>query len=323
VAIHPLLCRWINGDFDGDQVAIVHPLTEAGQTSVREHISVGGHLRRDPELVKTLVPEDESLWGLALLSTTGDGRRRLEEVLGELPFLPEGYVTAAALAAHMRVYLDREGPEATLATLQSLHALGLQAASESGASLDPFMTVPRGREPLDREQAEEAFAASRDFHDAACGPQLLAVKSGARGKVENLTMLAFSREVSGAWEAAIDSGAPLPGSASAAAVASVTPSHRGGPHTARGHLDGLSEGELLQLALEVRRHFWAMANSLHDVARSYAESQHPAGYGILSRAARARSPGIVVASAAASGELDPLADVDARLFMGLPVEQDP
>jgi len=37
----------------------------------------------------------------------------------------------------------------------------------------------------------------------------------------------------------------------------------------------------------------------------------------LSRAMRAESPGIVSANAAANNEIDPLLDVDSRLFAGL------
>ena len=32
---HPLLCKWLNGDFDGDQAAIYLPITEAGQKGGR------------------------------------------------------------------------------------------------------------------------------------------------------------------------------------------------------------------------------------------------------------------------------------------------
>ena len=40
---------------------------------------------------------------------------------------------------------------------------------------------------------------------------------------------------------------------------------------------------------------------------------------VLARARRAKRPGIVFARAAATGETDPLADVDSRLLVGLPI----
>jgi hypothetical protein len=44
----------------------------------------------------------------------------------------------------------------------------------------------------------------------------------------------------------------------------------------------------------------------------------PRGFHVLARAMRARRPGIVFAHAAATGEADPLTDLDSRLFVGLP-----
>ena len=49
------------------------------------------------------------------------------------------------------------------------------------------------------------------------------------------------------------------------------------------------------------------------------ERHKPKGFGVLARAMRAKHPGVVFARAAATGEADPLADVDSRLFVGLPV----
>ena len=43
----------------------------------------------------------------------------------------------------------------------------------------------------------------------------------------------------------------------------------------------------------------------------------PAGLNVLSRARRARHPGIVFARAAANGEVDRLEDLDSRLLVGL------
>jgi len=44
----------------------------------------------------------------------------------------------------------------------------------------------------------------------------------------------------------------------------------------------------------------------------------PKGFNLLSRAMRAKRPGVVFALAAGTGETDPLTDLDARLFVGLP-----
>jgi hypothetical protein len=42
----------------------------------------------------------------------------------------------------------------------------------------------------------------------------------------------------------------------------------------------------------------------------------PGGWNVLSRARRAKNPGIAFARAAASGEVDPLLDADSRLRVG-------
>ena len=302
VEIHPLLCRWINGDFDGDQVAVVHPLSPSGQQAVEESISVIGHLSRDPDFLNTLIPAQDSLWGLSLLSMEEAGRRKLAEVLGGLPDMPDGYITEATLASYARGLLESRGAKATLEILERLLDLGLETASRNGASFDPFMRVGGGEQGAGRirAQVEESFAASGDFCGSAFGPQLLAVKSGARGKTENLTSLMYSKPLSG--------GAGVTGGEDDADVR----------YTACGLLDGFSAEEHFALALEVRRHLASMVFSIYDVGRSYEESQQSAGFNILARAVRSARPGVVVASAAASGEVDPLADLDARLFMGLP-----
>ena len=50
------------------------------------------------------------------------------------------------------------------------------------------------------------------------------------------------------------------------------------------------------------------------------EPQHTQAFTVFSRAMRAENPGVVFAHAAATGENDPLTDIDTRLFVGLPVE---
>ncbi|MFQ5616766.1 MAG: hypothetical protein ACE5GO_09970, partial [Anaerolineales bacterium] len=79
VRIHPLVCPWLNADFDGDQVAVFLPLTPAGQREAGERLSVAGHLARDPELIRSLLPAKDVIWGLASLSLTPEGRTEIEQ----------------------------------------------------------------------------------------------------------------------------------------------------------------------------------------------------------------------------------------------------
>jgi hypothetical protein len=52
------------------------------------------------------------------------------------------------------------------------------------------------------------------------------------------------------------------------------------------------------------------------------DESEPKGFSVLVRAIRSKHHGVAFARAAATGEVDPLADVDSRLFIGLPVAAD-
>ena len=85
----------------------------------------------------------------------------------------------------------------------------------------------------------------------------------------------------------------------------------------RRHLDAILALPFVDVpALRERR----LTVALDCVRRAYglAEISRPRGFNVLARAMRAAIPGIVFAQAAAIGEIDPLTDLDARLFVGLP-----
>ena len=54
--VNPLVCPWLNADFDGDQVAVFLPVTPEGQGEAAEALSVAGHIqaRPRPEFVPCL-----------------------------------------------------------------------------------------------------------------------------------------------------------------------------------------------------------------------------------------------------------------------------
>jgi hypothetical protein len=310
IELHPMLCRWLNADFDGDQIAIMLPLTKAGQREAKEKLSVVGHLTRNPELVRTLVPSQESLWGLSRLSLTKTGRKHLEEILGILKDIPKGYLTSSVLADAAAEILERVGPEKTVEALESLFDLGLEEARRTGGSLNPFMRPPIQADriaDLSHDEVVEAFAASTDFENPEFGTQLLLAKSGARGGIENLVMLCHSRSYFTGMTSLPHSLEPT--------------SERGQTYTNSGHLDGLAPDELFDAALNTRKHIARLVSDLQNTGSSMRSEKQPKGYGILARAVRADRPGVVFASAAAAGEVDPLTDIDARLFAGLQPEE--
>lgn len=98
IRVHLLACMPINGDFDGDQAAVFLPVTEAGQHEAGEKLSVAGHLRRDPSLLKWFCPAQEMVFGLASLSMEPEGLKQVVETAGIEIVAPQGFVTRASQA---------------------------------------------------------------------------------------------------------------------------------------------------------------------------------------------------------------------------------
>ena len=86
-----------------------------------------------------------------------------------------------------------------------------------------------------------------------------------------------------------------------------------------GYCDGLTSDELYALSVGSREGLVRFNSELQRVAWELRDSSQSKGFTVLSRAMRAKHPGIVFARAAACGEVDPLTDIDSRLFVGLSV----
>ena len=305
IRLHPLVCPFLNADFDGDQAAVLLPITEPAQREAGERLSVAAHLARDPELLKWLLPAQDALWGLAARSLTPDGLAEIATLAGAEVAAPEGFVTKASLLAAMRAVLARDGVEPTLEALERLMRRGFEVARQSGASISPFVGAELERPPepaSDTPDGWQAYAdeladrvaACTDYADADLGPQLLAVKSGARGSVGQLVWLNGSRG------RVVDAeGRP------------IVPIRR-------GLRDGLTPQEALACVVGARKGLGMTVEQCIRAGRELREAGAPKGFGVLARAMRAARPGVVLARAAATGEVDPLTDLDARLFVGLP-----
>ena len=81
----------MNTDFDGDQLAVFLPVTEAGQREAAERLTVAAQLTRDPELLVELRPRMDALLGLTLLSLTPAGRAEIDALAGT-PVLGAGWL---------------------------------------------------------------------------------------------------------------------------------------------------------------------------------------------------------------------------------------
>ena len=304
IGVHPLACMLLNADFDGDQMAVFLPVTDAGQQEAGERLSIAGHLRRDPSLVKWLFPNQETLWGLAWLGLTPEGQQQINEIVGTDIDTSNGIITRASIIKALRDVLHREGVEVMLKVAARLLQLGFAAVKGSGASMSPFWgeslscsAPPEDNDPISwtryTEQCIEQLLSRSDYDNADIGPQLLAVKCEARGSATQLMSLRGARlqQVFGQ---------------------KVARRH--------GYMEGLLPAELFDTVVSARE---ALARiTLENTRRGYGirEAEPTGSFTVLSRARRAQHPGVVFAHAAASGEVEPLTDLDSRLLVGLPPE---
>jgi len=301
--LHPLVCRFLVADFDGDQAAIFLPLTEAAQQEASERLTVAAHLERTPELLRDLLPNNEILWGLASLSRSDIGRQQLTTILGKDIVPANEIMTRARLEETLRETLQHEGISATLDKLEQLTQVGFVAVRTSGASISPFVgsrfTLPLAPTrdeseawQLYQREISEWLAASNEYALPDLGPQLLAVKSGAWGEIEQLTALVSTQGVVKDIQ-----GRSVP--------------------VRHGYRDGLTPAELYALAIGARESFAQVQQEWLEISQEIQKRDRAQSFHVLARAMRAEQPALVFAHAASIGEIDPLTDPDSRLFAGL------
>ena len=306
VRIHPLICRWLNADFDGDQVAVYLPLGEEAQREAGDKLSVAGHIRRDPSLIRTLLPEKDFIWGLGSLALTAEGRAQIEEQTGiDLPS-PEETNTQAALEGIMVDLLAERGLESALETVEKLQLVGDDVVRKSGASVSPFLgasmewiSAPHSDDPERwREyisQLAEQFTSFSDYADPELGVHLTTMKTRSRPpQLRGLIWLFANRDP------AIDAN--------------------GEPFIIHNsHVSGLSPNEMNACVVGAREGLARFAQQWDQISQIAPAGSDHTQFSVLARARRAQHPGVVFARAAAIGERDLLTDVDSRLFVGLPV----
>jgi hypothetical protein len=299
IQLHPLACGLLDADFDGDQVHVLLPITAEAQREAGEKLSIVAQLSHNPKLIESLLLPAEALWGLATLCFTEDGRQEITQMAGVQVAMPSGVITQATLAEAMRQVLERDGADAVLSAMERLMRRGFEIVKASGASMSPFLgesfTLPPAPdqdipELWDAyvEELSEKVLSGADYANADLGPQLLAVHIRARGR-SHLPMLIGPRG------AATDI--------------------RGRPIIVRHtHVEGLTPEELYACSVGARKGLWAHWNQMEQ---SMSECRESNRFTVLARARQAQHPGVVFARAAAIGEVDPLIDVDSRLWIGL------
>jgi hypothetical protein len=302
--LHPFACRLLDADFDGDQAAVFLPVTAAGQQEAATLLSVSGHLQRDPQLLQVLAPWQEAMWGLAWLSLAAEGRDELAALVGRPLPLATPFVTRAGLSEVLGKILAEEGAAPALAILDQLWRRGFAAAGETGLSLSPFAglawtlpPLPAGDEPARWQEVVAQFSErllAYDQYAQDIGPYILAIKSGA----------------------VRDSH--LRGLANVLGAQNVVQDVFGKPAIVRhGYRNGLTLADFLARIPGARAGLAQIAQQWEQAGRRLVAATQPRSFHVLARARRAEQPGVVFARAAAVGEVDPLVDLDSRLFVGL------
>ena len=301
IRLHPLACKLLDADFDGDQAAIYLPLTEAAQAEAGERLSVAGHLARDPSLVEALLPPPEALWGLASLGLAGGGLEEINALAEVEVGAPNSVINERTLGEAMRALLEREGVSALLAAAQRLMEHGFEAVQASGASMSPFLgeSVALPPEPdADDIEAWRAYIeqltamllSRRDYRDPDLGPQLLAIQVRERGRSHLVGLIGPK----------------------------ILTDIDGKPVIARhSSVEGVTSAELYTWIIGARRGLAQYWQRWETMSAEIAGRASPA-FTMLARARRAEHPGIIFARAAVAGEVDPLTDVESRMLVGLP-----
>ena len=304
IRVHPLACRLLNADFDGDQAAIYLPLTDAAQRETGERLTIEGHLRRDPGLIEMLFPSMDALFGLACLSLSKGGRKSIAGAAGREVELRNGIVTRDTVVEALREILEGDGPRAALDAVEQLLGVGFQASRAEGGSVGPFLgrTVDIPEPPVDddldqwlayQEEVHAIVAGFRAYDDRDLGAVSLLCHCGARGSVHQVAQL----------------------------ISPQGPVHDvdGGIFQVRHNWrEGLTRDEALARVVGARKGLHRILAEYSGLGAGQEARERPDGHGVLCRARRAQNPGVVIARAIAAGEVDPLEDVYARLFVGIP-----
>lgn len=302
IRLHPLACGLLDADFDGDQVHVLLPVTAGAQREAGERLSLAGYLARDSKLIESLLLPPEALWGLATCCFSVEGRQEIIQMAGTGVAMPNGVITQATLAEAMRQVLERDGASAVLSAMERLMRRGFEIVKASGASMSPFLgagltllPAPDQASPelwdAYLEELSEKILSSTDYANADLGPQLLAVQIRPRGRFQ-LPRLIGPR----------------------GAVTDI----QGKPLIVRHtHVEGLTPEELYACSAGARRALWSYWKQVEN-APGASDRRESNRFTVLARARQAQHPGIVFARAAAIGEVDPLTDVDSRLWVGLP-----
>lgn len=298
-----LATRVMDADFDGDQVALLLPVTDDGQEAAGEFLSVAAQLSRDPSLIRRgKMPLHDALFGLAHLSMTDAGLKELSDVVGKAVTRQGKFVDKNWLHDLLESVLVDEGAESALALAERLQRKGFEVAKQIGGSMGAFLgssfeiSEPPQTDDVDEwrayvdELVGEVYR-QVDFDDDEFGAVAMLVECGARANWQQLRHYVAPQ---GLVRNACGDLEPI-------------------RHCYR---EGLTPKELFTRTVGARLGLANMLAEMAEVNRDLERQSAPSGYGVLARARRSERPGVVFARAAYKNEVDPLTDEYSRLFVG-------
>ena len=303
IRIHLFACPLLNADFDGDQLAVILPVTEAGQKEASEKLSIKGHLNRDPDLFRLLCPRHEAMLGIMRLSITDTGRKKILAITDEPILNQHDFLNTYDLEEALLRVARKQGTIAGLEIADKLMALGFEETTSAGISHPPFgIQIENDMEPPAEftelfcgkyhDKLEDCLVALKNnLESCLIKHQIMSVISGARGQTDWLVKAYHSQifqDISGNWQV-------HHGALSSGLSAEV--------YTARAAASRIDLGNIVLKYERMAEELW--------------QNAAPIGVNVMARAARSGCPGTVFARAAAIGEIDPLTDPDSRLFLGL------
>ncbi len=188
--------------------------------------------------------------------------------------------------------------------VERLMRRGFETAKVSGASLSPFVgkatrlpSRPDSTDPslwqLHVESVQEALAVIADTTAPNLGPQILMIKARGAG-LEQMAWLVEGR-------------GPVVDERGRETIVQ------------HSYSEGLTPKEMFACVAGARRGLARILTQWEQMGATFRERNVTKSFSVLTRALRARHPGLVFARAAAGGEVDPLVDVESRMLVGMPI----
>jgi hypothetical protein len=87
-----------------------------------------------------------------------------------------------------------------------------------------------------------------------------------------------------------------------------------------GYVEGLAPEEMFASVAGARHGFAHLITEWARMGATFRDRNVSRSFNVLTRALRAKHPGLVFARAAATEEVDPLTDVESRMLVGLPIQ---